>query len=54
MWELAFRPLAQRLATAIGGALSGAGMVADDVNVVLAAVPVLVGWSIDLLIRRLF
>lgn len=54
MWQTALRPISQRLATAIGGLLTGAGMAAGDVNVILAAVPVALGFAVDLVIRRLY
>ncbi|QCS37058.1 hypothetical protein [Tortoise microvirus 46] len=40
-----------RLGTAVGGALTGAGMANDDVSVVLAAVPVLIGFCLDIAVR---
>lgn len=54
MWEVVFRPLTQRLSTAIGSALTAIGMTNPDVDVVLAAVPVLLGFAVDLTIRRWF
>lgn len=48
------RPLSQRLATAAGAALTSAGLQTDDISLVVAAIPAVVGIAADLLIRRLY
>lgn len=46
------RPVAHRLGTAVGVALASLGVAAGDVEVIVAAVPVVLGVAADLIIRR--
>lgn len=48
------RPISQRLATAAGAALTALGMSSDDTSIVVAAIPVILGFATDLFIRRLY
>lgn len=48
------RPVSQRIATSLGAALAGYGMAANDVSTVVAAVPLLLGLAVDLILRRFY
>lgn len=48
------RPLSQRAATALGAALTAQGMAVAEADQVVAALPLLLGFGFDLLIRRLY
>lgn len=48
------RPVSQRVASTVGGVLSGLGMAAPDVSTVEAAVPILIGLAFDTLFRRFY
>ena len=52
--EIIVRPLGQRLGTLVGSYLTAEGLAADDINIVLAAIPVVVGVIADLIQRRLY
>jgi hypothetical protein len=46
------RPIGHRIGTAVGTFLTAQGVAADDISIILAAVPVAVGVLVDLVIRR--
>lgn len=48
------RPISQRLATASGAYLTALGVSADNVSIVVAAIPVMLGVLIDLVLRKLY
>lgn len=54
MWQAVLRPISQRLATAVGAALTALGMAQADVNIVAAAIPIVLGFGADLIIRRIY
>lgn len=54
LFESILRPISQRLATAAGSALTALGMAAADANVVASAIPVILGFAVDLVIRRFY
>lgn len=54
MWQAVLRPISQRLATAIGAALTTLGMLQADADVVTAAIPIVLGFAADLVIRRIY
>lgn len=54
MWQSILRPISQRLATAVGAALTALGMAQADVSVVAAAIPIVLGFGADLIIRRIY
>lgn len=48
------RPLAHRAASWVGLSLTTLGMAQPDAQVLVAAVPVVIGFVVDLVIRRVF
>lgn len=48
------RPISQRLGTALGTTLAALGVAESDISIVVAAVPVVLGISLDLVSRRLW
>jgi hypothetical protein len=46
------KPLARRLATAAGATLTTLGMAAPNVDIVVAAIPIVIGFAIDLVISN--
>jgi len=46
------RPIAHRVGTATGAWLASQGIASGDVQVLVAAIPILVGVIVDLFIRR--
>lgn len=53
-WQPIVRPISQRIGTAVGAALSSLGMAQDEASVITAAVPIILGFAFDLVIRRLY
>jgi hypothetical protein len=47
------RPIAHRVGSYVGTTLTTLGVAADDIQIVVAAIPVIVGIAFDLVIRRL-
>lgn len=47
-------PAVHRLGTYVGGYFTAQGMAADDINIVLAAIPVLAGFVVDTIVRKAF
>jgi hypothetical protein len=54
MWKAVIKPISQRLATVVGTVLTTAGMASEEVSTVEAAIPLLLGFAVDLVIRRLY
>lgn len=53
-WQPIIRPVTQRLGTAVGSALSALGMAQPDADIVTAAIPIILGFAADLIIRRIY
>lgn len=54
MWFLddLLKPVGRNIGKAVGSFLAGQGVAADDISILVAAVPVLLGVVFDLVVRR--
>jgi hypothetical protein len=48
------RPVGQRVGTLVGSFLTSQGIAADDVSIIAAAIPVVIGVCFDLVQRSLY